>query len=138
MRALNLLAMGLIVFIVLPNAALAQRRLPLGIKWGRCLLVVNGQTRISGLCSYKIGTGGAFRIDGPRQVFEGIDYPAAKSNSEMISKDYWAEVYKDGSQWNGYGNSRIGAVHGDPEWGVLHREGACLVGRSVRVCLWGR
>jgi hypothetical protein len=119
-----------------PVGALAQHRLPAGVKWGRCLLVVDGKTRISGRCSYKIAKGGDFHIDGPHQVFEGIDYPASEIMAGKISRDYWAEVFRDRDRWSGDGNSNIGAVHGDPDWGVLRKKGACYVGHSVRVCLW--
>lgn len=119
------------------SPALAQRhRLPSGYKWGRCLLVVDGQTRISGKCSYQIEKGGDFNIQGPRQVFAGIDYPDTHSGAGEMSEDYWAAVYKDGDIWDGYGNSDIRATHGDERWEDLHREGACYIGKDVRVCLW--
>ena len=54
-----------------------------------------------------------------------------------MSEDYWAVVYKDGDFWEGYGNSDIRETHGEPgDWGELRREGACYVGKDVRVCLW--
>jgi len=119
-----------------PQLSLA--RLPAGYKIGRCLLVVNGQTRISGKCAYQIGKGGDFVINGPRQVYDGIDYPKAEIMAAMISTDYWASVFKDDDgTWTGYGNEVIRAVHGEgPNFGPLHREGACLVSKDVRVCLW--
>ena len=114
-----------------------QHRLPSGYKWGRCLLVVNGQTRISGTCSYQIERGGDFNIQGPRQVFAGIDYPDTHSGAGEMSADYWAVVYKDGDVWSGYGNSDIRATHSEPgDWGDLRRTGACYIGKDVRVCLW--
>jgi hypothetical protein len=110
--------------------------LPSDYKWGRCLLVVSGQTRISGKCSYQIEAGGDFNIQGPRQVFAGIDYPDTHSGAGEMSRDYWADVYKDGDVWAGYSNSEIDETHGDERWEALRREGACYVGKDVRVCLW--
>ena len=125
-----------IAFSVSPSHA-AQHRLPSGYKWGRCLLVVQGETRISGRCSYQIETGGGFNIQGPHQVFAGIDYPDTHSGAGEMSKDYWAVVYKDGDSWAGYANGDIRDTHGEgQDWGALHREGACFIGNDVRVCLW--
>lgn len=124
-----------IAFSVSPSHA-AQHRLPSGYKWGRCLLVVQGETRISGKCSYQIEQGGDFNIQGPKQVFAGIDYPDTHSGAGEMSKDYWAAVYKDGDSWAGYSNSDIEATHGDERWEELRREGACYVGKDVKVCLW--
>ena len=52
-------------------------RLPSDFNWGHCLLVVAGETRISGLCAYRMEKDGGFSIEGPRQIYEGIDYPEA-------------------------------------------------------------
>src|SRR4051812_18465125 len=82
-----------------PALAQPKHRLPSDYKWGRCLLVVDGQTRISGKCSYQIEEGGDFNIQGPRQVFAGIDYPDTHSGAGEMSQDYWADVYKDGDLW---------------------------------------
>lgn len=126
-----------IAFSFSPSHGQPQHRLPSGYKWGRCQLVVHGQTRISGRCSYQIENGGDFNIQGPRQVFAGIDYPDTHSGAGEMSKDYWAVVFKDGDVWDGYGNTDIRETHGAVgDWGQLHREGACYVGKDVRVCLW--
>jgi hypothetical protein len=117
-------------------SAAPQHRLPANYQWGRCLLVVDGQTRISGKCAYHISKGGDFHIDGPHQIYDGIDYPTTHMTAEERSADYWADVFKDGPEWTGYANSDIRAVHGDPSFGVLHREGACYVNSKARVCLW--
>ncbi|PBC10733.1 hypothetical protein CK230_07695 [Mesorhizobium sp. WSM3859] len=130
------IAIGLaIAFSVSPSQA-AQHRLPSGYKWGRCLLVVHGETRISGKCSYQIEQGGDFNIQGPKQVFAGIDYPDPHSGAGEMSKDYWAVVYKDGDSWAGYSNADIEATHGGERWEDLRREGACYAGKDVRICLW--
>ena len=123
---------------------LSEDRLPRGTKIGKCLLVVNGQTRISGLCFYSIEKYGDFHIDGPRQSFDGVDYPKARAMAEIISTDWWANVYKLDGVWSGYSNEVIGSVHGqESRWGVLTRDGACYFNRPgpevvqiVRVCLW--
>lgn len=112
-------------------------KLPAGTHWGRCLLVVSGQTRINGRCSYSISKGGAFHIDGPRHAFDGIDYPKADSMAAMISTDYWANVSRDGDAWGGSANSDLRSVHGE-DLGVLRRQGACYLGRRVKVCLWAK
>jgi hypothetical protein len=113
-------------------------RLPKDFRWGRCLLVVDGKTRISGKCAYTIKKGGEFFIEGPRQIYDGIDYPTANFGAEQRSRDYWAHVYRDDDgQWAGYGNSDIRATHGNgPTWKPLQRQGACFVNAQARVCLW--
>lgn len=125
-----------IAFSLSPAHAQPRHRLPSDYKWGRCLLIVSGQTRISGKCSYQIEAGGDFNIQGPRQVFAGIDYPDTHSGAGERSEDYWADVYKDGDVWAGYANSEIDETHGDEHWEELRREGACYIGKDVRVCLW--
>lgn len=118
-------------------AAHPNHRLPPHYHWGRCVLVVGGQTRISGTCAYRISKGGGFHIDGPHQVYDGIDYPVAEYGYQMESKDYWADVSReDDGTWSGYGNSDIRGTHGDQPWENLRREGACYVNSEVRVCLW--
>ena len=129
-----------IALFISPAYAEPQHRLPSGYSWGRCLLVVDGQTRISGRCSYQIEAGGEFFITGPRQYYGSKEvFGDATSSAYQQSTDYWARVSKDGDTWSGYGNSSIESVHGDvgPEgWGDLRREGACYIGKDVRVCLW--
>ena len=127
-----------IAFSISAAHAQPQHRLPNGYKGGRCLLIVNGQTRISGRCSYEIETGGEFMINGPRQYYGSRDvFGDASSSAYQKSTDYWARVFKDGNSWTGYANSTIDSVHGEVgEWGELRRQGACYVGKHVRVCLW--
>jgi hypothetical protein len=137
---------------------LTKERLPKGFKIGRCLLVVDGQTRISGPCAYKIEKDGSFHITGPRQVFLDIDYPEAKGTMG-ISTDYWANVYKDGvmedgeyksgkGPWTGYGNEDVRYMNGQGSaWYELVKDGACYSNETKRqppdtyqqlvtVCLW--
>ncbi len=54
------------------NAVASEQRLGEGHNWGRCLLIVDGKTLISGKCGYRITKGGEFYIAGPRQVYEGV------------------------------------------------------------------
>ncbi len=119
------------------SAAHPNHRLPPHYHWGRCLLVVGGQTRISGTCAYQISKGGGFHIDGPHQVYDGIDYPVAEYGYQMELRDYWADVSReDDGTWSGYGNSDIRGTHGDQPWEKLRRQGACYANNEVRVCLW--
>jgi hypothetical protein len=116
---------------------LTSKRLPHGYQIGRCLLVVDGQKRISGKCAYTIEHGGDFHIDGPRQIFDGVDYPKAEIMAAMLSTDYWANVFKDEhGGWAGYGNDNLSSVHGEGHWGALERHGACYRNYRVTVCLW--
>jgi len=135
-RTIAAAGLAIAVFIS-PLHAHARHRLPSGYKWGRCLLVVHGETRISGLCSYEMEQGGGFDIQGPNQVFAGIDYPETNSGAGDMSKDYWAVVYKEDGAWQGYANASIEDTHGAPDdWGDLQHEGACFLGKGVRICLW--
>lgn len=118
---------------------LSSARLPAGYKIGRCLLVVERKTRISGKCAYRIDKGGGFVINGPKQVYDGIDYPNARGSiALMVSTDYWATVFRDDDgTWNGYGNQDISGVKGEgPDFGPFRRDGACFLNEKVRVCLW--
>ncbi|MEO5772771.1 MAG: hypothetical protein ABIQ32_01455 [Sphingomicrobium sp.] len=114
------------------------RRLPPSFKIGRCLLVVEGQTRISGKCAYRIDKGGGFLIEGPRQIYDGIDYPDARGSiALMASTDYWATVFREDGHWDGYGNDDVRGVKGEgPNFGPLRQKGACFSNERVRVCLW--
>jgi hypothetical protein len=112
--------------------------LPPDYRWGRCLLVVAKATRISGKCAYRVEKNGDLSIQGPRQIYGGIDFPRAQIMAEEQSNDYWANVFKDDhGTWTGYGNQDIRAVHAEgPMFGPLRRRGSCWEGRVVRICLW--
>ena len=94
---------------------------------------------MSGKCAYRIDKGGGFVIEGPKQVYDGIDYPKAHGSLALLmSQDYWANVFReeDGT-WDGYGNEAITGVNGQgPNFGPLRQEGACFLNDRVRVCLW--
>ena len=95
----------------MPTEAAVRHRLPEGQKWGRCLLIVRGKTRISGKCSYKMHKDGEFHIDGPRQVFDGIDFPHSEIMAGQFSKDYWANVWREHGVWSVSANATIEEVH---------------------------
>lgn len=141
--------------------ALTADRLPEGTKIGRCLFVVDGQTRISGACAYSVSDDGGLHIDGPKQVFEGIDYPEGGFTAYTISTDWWANVFKEHGVWTGYGNNDVSQTNGQGSyWGELKQEGDCFVSQypwgkykpgdydpdyhpydprlqqNVRICLW--
>jgi hypothetical protein len=130
------------------SAAARDHRLPQGYKWGRCLLIVGKQTRINGRCAYSIEKNGDFDIQGPRQIYGGIDFPEAEIMAAQYSRDYWALVFRDRSLphggRSGYGNGEISSVHGEHSWENLQKNGACYTGKEnftgkhVRLCLWKR
>jgi hypothetical protein len=112
-------------------------RLPREFKWGRCLLVVQGQTRISGRCAYSIDRNGDFGIEGPRQIYGGIDYPDPEYGYQERSNDFWASIFRTDGIWTGYGNQDKMETKGSgPEFGPLRRRGSCWVSKTARICLW--
>ena len=137
MKASYALALAsLLVVLSNPVSAERTRRLPPGYHQGRCLYVVDGKQRIAGRCFYQISKGGGFHIDGPRQMYDGIDYPKAQDGAHMMSRDWWADVFPEDGGWSGYGNESIADVHGGlPPW-TLHRQGACFIGDGAKICLW--
>ena len=118
-----------------PADAEGHGRLPSGYHRGRCLYVVDGKKLIAGRCFYKTHKGGAFHIDGPRQVFGGVDTIDRGASAATYSRDWWADVFPEDGGWSGYGNESVGDVHGAEIWS-LRREGACFLGENVKVCLW--
>lgn len=134
--AIALIIAGASVQACVPDQPIRPDRLPADTNWGRCLLISDGKTRIDGRCSYKMLSEGGFHIDGPDQVFDGIDYPESDSMAGQMSNDYWANILRDGDNWTGYGNADIASVHGGRSWGTLQREGDCYEGETVRICLW--
>lgn len=127
---------GLRVWDVAASTLRRPNGLPEGVEWGRCLLVVHGKTLISGKCAYSVEEGGGLSIEGPRQIYPGIDYPISDCGCGQRSNDYWASIFKDERGWAGYGNSDIHYTHGDQDYEVLQKKGACFVNADVQVCLW--
>ncbi|WP_157215918.1 hypothetical protein [Flavisphingomonas formosensis] len=128
-------------FFVTPSQAERRHRLPDGFRWGRCLLVVGAQTRIKGKCAYQISEGGTFEIHGPRQIYDGIDYPEQEIYAGVQSRDYSAVIYRDGKGWIGSATPDKLSTHGEYPW-KLRKQGACYFaqddpqGRFVKICLW--
>jgi len=125
------------LLLLLPGLVGAEpsRRLPEGYRVGRCLYVDRAHQRIAGRCFYKLAKDGAFHIDGPRQVYDGIDYPRSLGMADRYSRDWWADVFPLNDGWAGYGNESIADVHGGRLWS-LRRKGDCFIGEGVKVCLW--
>lgn len=112
--------------------------LPEGAEWAKCLLVVDGERRIFGRCAYLPEDDGGFEIEGPRQIYGGIDYPVANCGCTERSRDYWARVFPDGDGWQGYANADVRATHGDNSFETLKKTGDCFIGERVRLCVWRR
>ncbi|KXK00939.1 MAG: hypothetical protein UZ17_ACD001001993 [Acidobacteria bacterium OLB17] len=90
-------------------------------KPGRCLLVIDGKTYISGRCDiemYNDGTG-SFQITERRK--RGA---------------YFAQVLIDNGEALGYWNEERAATHAHASLGALTRDGACWKNDRARVCAW--
>lgn len=90
---------------------------------GKCLLVIDGKTYISGRCEiemYNDGTG-SFQITEIRK--RGA---------------YFAQVLIDSSNGTalGYWNGERDATHAHSDIGSLSRDGACWKNDRARVCAW--
>jgi hypothetical protein len=144
MRSAIVTSLVILMFAATSGHAAPRHRLPPTYHWGRCLLIVDGQTRISGACAYELREHGSFYITGPHQVYEGIDFQNPDhSGAGDQSRDYWAVINReDDGTWTGYGNDDIRATHGDTHYGTLTHQDACFAkpadndGPAVRVCLW--
>lgn len=90
---------------------------------GRCSLVVNGRSRISGRCLYSVERNGSFYIREAGR--RGDDF-------------YFAYVNVDGRRAEGSWSGSRGSRHAHDSLGWLRRNGACWVNRRARVCLWQR
>lgn len=90
---------------------------------GRCLIVVDGRTRLKGNCNIEVRPAGSFTV--------GI---GAQSRS-----DYFAYVDLDGARGtaaHGYWNGPDAAEHAHDDLGPLTRKGACWVNARARICAW--
>lgn len=91
-------------------------------KPGRCLLVIDGKTYISGRCDVDIYTDGT----GSFQITENRKNGA-----------YFAQVLVDRPNVaTGYWNAERGANHAHDPLGELKRKGACWENKKARVCAW--
>jgi hypothetical protein len=127
---------------------ITRERLPRGSKIGRCLFEVNGKPLISGTCVYSISKGGSFQIDGPRQIYSGIDYPECFMGAATFTTDYFVQVdwldekeLDDGSAgpgWEAHWNGEIGSNHAEAFLGSVKRDGACYSNSQTKICLWAK
>ena len=128
--------------------SITPARLPPGMHIGRCLLEVNGRRLISAKCAYEIEKDGSFGIDGPRQIYGGIDYPDCFQGAATFTTDYFAYVdwidrkeMDDGSPgpgWEATWNETIGSNHAGGFLGPVVRHGACYSNDKAKICLWGQ
>jgi hypothetical protein len=125
---------------------ITPERLPTGMHIGRCLLDVKGKRLISGKCAYSIDKDGSFGINGPRQIYSGIDYPECFQGAQTFTTDYFLYVdwvdqkeLDDGSPgpgWEAHWNGEIGSNHADVFLGPVKRHGACYSNSETKICLW--
>lgn len=90
-------------------------------KPGKCMLVIDGKTYISGKCDidmYNDGTG-SFQI------------------TELRKKGaYFAQVLIDQGTALGYWNGTRNATHAHSSLGEMTRDGACWQNDRARICAW--
>lgn len=125
---------------------ISPQRLPAGAHIGRCLFEVKGKRLISGACVYSIDNDGSFQIDGPRQIYSGIDYPECFMGAATFTTDYFVQVdwvdqkeLDDGSAgpgWEAHWNGAIGSNHAEAFLGSVKRHGACYSNSETKICLW--
>ena len=126
---------------------ITPERLPSGYHIGQCLLEVHGKPLIAGKCAYTIEKGGGFEIDGPRQVYSGIDYPECfAGGANSFTTDHYATVewstekaLDDGSPgpgWQARWEGELGSNHLEGLLGPVVRKGACYVNEQTQICLW--
>lgn len=90
-------------------------------KPGKCRLVIDGKTYISGKCRIEMASDGT----GSFQIFE---------SGKRIG--YFAQVQIDGEGALGYWNEEKGANHAHTPLGTLTRDGACWKNDRARICAW--
>ena len=84
-------------------------------------------------------------MDGARQVYAGIDFPASLDMADSVSTDYFVQVdhelRDDGSVdsgWEAHWNADKRANHAQASLGPVSKQGACFINASARICLWAR
>jgi hypothetical protein len=124
---------------------LTPERLPAHLKIGRCLFVVRGKRIIDGKCAYGIGKGGEFEIQGPRQIYRGVDYPECFEGAAAFSTDHFVQVthpllddLSQGAGWVADWNEDKGANYAQWQLGPVTRHGACFSNSETKICLWKR
>ena len=88
------------------------------LKPGRCRLVVDGKTYITGACRIEIENGGSFQI------------------YDLKKFGYFAYVNVSGNTAEGYWNEERGANHAHSPLGTLTRDGACWKNDRAKICAW--
>jgi hypothetical protein len=127
-------------------------RLPSGYHIGRCLFELQGKRLIAGKCAYTIEKGGSFEIEGPRQIYSGIDYPECfAGGANSFTTDHYATVewshekkLDDGSPgpgWQARWEGALGSDHLEGFLGPVVRHGACFSSArswepETKICLW--
>lgn len=98
---------------------------PAQTKKGKCLLVVDGKTHISGKCRIVMD----FENDGGGS-FEILEIRKGRGQ-------YFAQVLVSGRDAAvGYWNGERLATHAHSQLGDLKRDGACWKNERARVCAW--
>jgi hypothetical protein len=96
------------LLVMMPNVAQAVT--------ADCLLEVDGNRYIDGLCSFDPISNGSFQIS---------------------ARGYFAYVFADYSSGdNAYWNGEQGASHAHESLGRLNRRAACWVNSFAKVCAW--
>ena len=145
MPSMSRAAYGRLVARLIRNPPhLSRKRLPEGYNIGRCLLEIKNEKYISGPCSYG-PYGDGYEINGPRQVYEGIDFPEPEVYVESISTDHFAIVLPIQNRWYGTWNGYIHATHAQisvgslkGDGGLMIRRGACWKNDTAKICIWPR
>ena len=122
---------------------LMQDSLPSGYTLGRCLLEVDGEARVSGPCAFIRDDNGGFMFNGPRQVYEGVDY-TDRQFPMGISNDYFAYVKHDaddideatGQGWYASWNEDTNSKYAQAYLGAVKRDGDCYSNARTKICLW--
>lgn len=86
----------------------------------KCLLEVDGQTYIDGLCNFELLSGGTgdFRITRP-------------------DGRYFAYLYiKENGIGRGHWNGALGENRAHDPLGALRRDGACWTNTTTKLCAW--
>lgn len=90
-----------------------------GQKTGKCLLVVDKKTYLSGRCKISTDKDGSFQI---LNIGKRLTYFAQVQIYDGVANGYW--------------NEEKGANHAHTPLGELKRDGACWVNRQAKVCAW--
>jgi len=112
---------------------------------GRCLFEVKGKRLISRACAYSKNKN-ELEINGPRQIYGGIDYPGCFVGAATFSTDYfvnvsWSaeKVLDDGARgpgWQAHWNETKEGNHAEALLGTVVRHGNCYSNAKTKICLW--